>query len=255
MFAHTSIQLFEQLRRDGYSGDGLQRILRALELALRLFACRFQYTGVPFTVHVIGTASVLSSLKAPVELVAAGLIHNAYETGDFGDARRGATEWKRDVVRRAVGGDVEEYVHAFRASLRWTPDSIAKLPLKLGSLSTIERGVLLLRLADLAEHYRDLGQVYGGRQQRAREMIERVGEVWLRLADSLAGPKFAAELKRLFEETKSADLPDELRGLTSRNASFVLPPRSYRRRLSVALRQEAARIRRAVTSRLVALRP
>ena len=69
-----------------------------------------------------------------------------------------------------------------------------------------------VRVADQAEHYRDLGQVFSGRQQRACEMIERDGHVWLRLAEELAGSGFAAELKCLFEETRSAELPRELCG-------------------------------------------
>jgi (p)ppGpp synthase/HD superfamily hydrolase len=252
--AHTSIQLLKQLTHDGYCGDGLQLIRNALALASQLFACRFQYSGEPFMVHVVGTASLLSSLRVPPELVAAGLLHNAYGNGDFGDARPGAAAWKREVLRHAVGVEVEQYVYGFRRSLRWPRATISRLSLETASLDASERSVLLLRLADLAEHHRDLGQAFGGRQRQARDMIEHLGEVWLRLAQDLAGPAFAAELKRLFEATESAELPDELCGLTGRTGSFPLLPRSYRPRLSVALQQQAARIRGFLGRALVRLR-
>ena len=252
--AHTSIQLLQQLNRDGYCGDGLQLIRSALALASRLFACRFQYSGAPFMVHVIGTASFLSSLKVAPELVAAGLVHNVYGNGDFGDARGGAADWKREIVHGAVGAEVEQYVYGFWRSLRWSPETISRFSLDVDSLDASDRAVLLLRLADLAEHHRDLGLALSGRQRQQRQMLEHLDEVWLRLAQVLAGPAFSAALSRLFEATASTELPDEICGLTGRRSSFPLLPRSHRPRLSVALRQTAGRIRDFAGRVLVRLR-
>jgi (p)ppGpp synthase/HD superfamily hydrolase len=241
--AHTSIQLLQQLTRDGYSGDGLDLIRGALALASRLFACRFQHSGEPFMVHVIGSASFLSSLRMAPELVAAGLLHNVYGNGDFGDARGGVADWKREIVRGAVGSEAEQYVYGFSRSLRWSPETISRFSLDVDSLEASDRAVLLLRLADLAEHHRDLGMVFNGRQRQQRQMLEQLGGVWLQLAEILAGPAFAAALNRLFEATTSTELPDEICGFTGRRGSFPLLPRSHRPRLSVALRQTAGRIR------------
>ena len=252
--AHTSLQFFRQLQRDGYSGDGLLLIDKALILASKLFACRFQYTGVPFMVHVIGAASILSALRASPHLVAAALIHNAYGNGDFGNARAGATDWKRGEIRRVLGWQVEHYVYEFSVFLRLGRGTFANLPSSIDGLSMTERGVLLLRLADLTEHYRDLGQVYGGRQRTACEMIEKFGAIWIHLAGELAGPTFASQLNRLFEETKAAELPLALCGLTGEKGSFSLLPQHYRRRTSVVLRQKMGRIMDAVNRRIVRFR-
>ncbi len=252
--AHTSIQLLQQLNRDGYRGDGLQLIGGALALASRLFACRFQYSGAPFMVHVIGTASFLSSLRVAPEVVAAGLVHNVYGNGDFGDARAGAADWKREIVRGAVGAEVEQYAYGFWRSLRWSRETISRFSLDIDSLDASDRAVLLLRLADLAEHHRDLGLVFSGRQRQQRQMLEQLDEVWLRLARALAGPVFTAALNRLFEATASTELPDEICGFTGRRGSFPLLPRSHRPRLSVALRQTAGRIRDFAGRVLVRLR-
>jgi hypothetical protein len=200
-------------------------------------------------VHVVGTASFLSSFRAAPELVAAGLVHNAYGNGDFGDASGGAADWKREIVRGAVGTEVEEYVHGSWRSLRWSRETICRLSLDVGSLDASDRAVLLLRLADLAEHHRDLGLVFSGRH---RQQLE--DEVWLRLAQVLAGPAFTAALNRLFEATASTELPGEICGFTGHTGSFPLLPRSHRPRLSVELRQTTERIRDFAGGVLVRLR-
>jgi (p)ppGpp synthase/HD superfamily hydrolase len=244
----------QQLNRDGYSGDGLQLIRRALALASRLFACRFQYSGAPFMVHVIGAASFLSSLGATPELVAAGLVHNVYGNGDFGDARGGADDWKREIVRGAVGAEVEQHVYGFWRSLRWPRETVSRFSLDVDSLDAGDRAVLLLRLADLAEHHRDLGLAFSGRRREQRRMLEHLDEVWIRLAQALAGPPFAAALNRLLEATASTELPDEICDFTGHAGSFPLLPRSHRSRLSVELRDATERTRDFAARVLVRLR-
>ena len=251
LHSHTAIQLYEQLHRDGYPDDALSEVARGLQLAVRLFGCRYQYTNVPFMVHVIGTASVLSMLRAPTDLVVAGLIHNAYGNGDFGDARGGAAEWKRRRVRDVVGPEVEAHVFEFWKSLRWTSERIDEIARDVGALDAQTRVVALIRLADLVEHYRDLGAVYGGRRATAEEFITRQGDAWVRLAGALGGPSLAGELRRLFAETRSAEVPEELCDLTGRAGSFARIPRSQTLRLPVKLRRTAARVRDGVSRRLV----
>jgi len=53
-------------------------------LGIYLYTCGFKDPGVTFISHGVGTASVLSTLHLLVELVTAGLIHNAYVNGDLG---------------------------------------------------------------------------------------------------------------------------------------------------------------------------
>ena len=241
VYAHTNLQLFNQLHRDGYTSAEIQQIRKAHEFAVLLFACRFSCWGEPFIVHVIGTASVLSTFKVSAQLVAAGLLHNVYGTGDFGDGRIGVTSRRRAVVHSAVGEGVEGLVYAFHRSLKWSPERVNGLLAHLDSLSSYERDVLLLRLADLVEHYRDLGQAYGGRLQQARDKIAQVGDAWLHAAEHLVGPRFRAVLRQLFAETDAADLPPELCGLTGYTHSFVVLPRSYRERLPVLLKRQVRR--------------
>src|SRR5262245_4841225 len=98
-YAQTNIQLFNQLRYYAYSDADLNLVRDAYELAMVLFSGRFQSSGKSFIAHVVGTASILAWVRLPAPVVAAGLLHNAYGSGDFGDGRRGATTPRRRRIR------------------------------------------------------------------------------------------------------------------------------------------------------------
>src|SRR5690349_6606442 len=119
--AQTNIQLFNQLRQDAYSDGDLKLVRHAYELAMVLFSGRFQPSGKCFIAHVIGTASILAWLRLPAPVVAAGLLHNAYGNGDFGDGRKGPTRSRRRRIRESLGPEVETYVAKFSA-LYWERD-------------------------------------------------------------------------------------------------------------------------------------
>ena len=105
-FAQTNIQLVNQLYRDRYTVAELRPIIACYELAMRLFTGRFRASGKTFIAHLIGTASILGSLRTPTSLVSAGLLHAAYATGDFGDGVQGISNSKREQVRAVVGEEV-----------------------------------------------------------------------------------------------------------------------------------------------------
>src|SRR6058998_140988 len=160
-YAQTGVQLFNQLRRDGYSTTDLSFVHDAYELAIVVFTGRFQPSGKSFIAHVVGTASILASLRLSAQVVAAGLLHNVYEQGDFGMIRRNASRGKRHKVSRLLGSEVEEYVVKF-PSLHWQ-SSTAQLALDgPDRLGPGDRNVLAIRLADYLEHLLDLDRLYYG---------------------------------------------------------------------------------------------
>jgi (p)ppGpp synthase/HD superfamily hydrolase len=122
-YAQTNLQLFDQLSRDGYSQAELGCILKAYDLAACLLTARFQHSGKPTISHFVGTASILSSLHVSAKVVVAGLLHNVYEIGDFGDGCKGISGPKRAQVRRAVGSEVEEYAARY-TTMRWNKRTI-----------------------------------------------------------------------------------------------------------------------------------
>jgi (p)ppGpp synthase/HD superfamily hydrolase len=252
--AQTILQLFNQLQREGYANSELASIRNAYEMAIRLFTGYYIASGRTEIAHIVGTASILTSLRMPAGVVAAALIHNVYANGDFGDGRYGVAPARREQVRRAVGGDVEEYVGRFPA-LRWNSQTIPAVRDSVHTLGPIDRHVLLIRLADQLDHHRNLGGFYyHGGVERCREHIHRNIDLVVEIAEKLGFPALASELERVFKETLLAPIPVELPDQIARNRSRVIVPRSYRRRLPVVLRQKIIRRLRVWRSAFPGLR-
>jgi (p)ppGpp synthase/HD superfamily hydrolase len=235
-YAQTNIELFNQLRRDGYSNADLSFVRIAYELAMDLFAGRFQPSGKIFLAHVVRTASILASLRLTAEVVAAGLLHNVYLSGDFGDDCPGISTVKREEIRKVLGPDTEEYIARFPAmNLDVKPRTIQLARDNPDELKLIERHVLLIMLAEHLEHLLDLDILYYPDEER-RYYMNNVGGA-IEIAKNLGCPRLAAELNEALRQTQSAELPAELHLQRVESSSMIIAPRSYRRRLGVAVHQ------------------
>lgn len=133
-YAQTNIQLFNQLRFAGYLEADISYICDIYDSALQVFAGRFRGSGKPFLAHLVGTASILATLQASVNVVAAALLHAAYIDGEYGTDHRGMTDAKRDLVRCIVGIETEELIAGYTA-LKWNKQTI--LPIR-ESINTLE---------------------------------------------------------------------------------------------------------------------
>ena len=227
-YAQTNIQLFNQLHRDGYRSADLEKVVAAHELAATLMTGQFRASGKTFIAHLVGTASIVASVQAACPIVAAALVHAAYSAGDFGDDRLGPSDAKRDQVRSAVGDEVEDYVWRYH-NLPWDDQTVRSVAEKLDRMTAVERGVVLMRLANELEDFLDLGMLYCGDQKRGWTSASPRSQSMIGMARNLGYPALAEELQRTFDETTHAVLPPELLRKDARNASFLLPPRSYQR--------------------------
>jgi len=243
-YAQTNLQLFNQLRRDGYSNADLGYILKAYDLAACLLTARFQHSGKPTIAHFVGTASILSSLHVSAKVVAAGLLHNVYEIGDFGDGRKGISGPKREQVKRAVGSEVEEYAARYTA-MRWNKRTIPTICKGLAGLDAIDRDVVLIHLADHLEHHLDDGVLYFDdvKRQRFMDCNDHVNRM-VEMAEQLGFPTLATELARVIRGIAGAEIPIELRNPSYWGRGQLIPPKSYRLRLSFLLNQKLAGLRR-----------
>jgi (p)ppGpp synthase/HD superfamily hydrolase len=232
-YAQTNIQLFNQLQRDGYSNTDLSCILKAYQLTMRLFTGGFRASGKTFIAHLVGTASILSSLHTPTNVVAASLIHAAYTNGDFGDGKTGISQARRKQVRCAVGYEVEEYVARYTA-LQWNEQTIAAICDRLDSLDKIDRDVLLIRLANELEEYLDLGIIYCG-DIKYQRYIHHHGNLIVKIANNLGFPTLAIQLEKAFKETANAEIAQEFCNQTGHNSSYLIVPRSCRKRVSLSV--------------------
>lgn len=233
-YAQTNIQLFNQLRDEGYSPREVARLRAVYEFALHIFTGRYQPCGKPFLDHLVGTASILASLHRPIAVVIAGLIHAAYMYGDFGSPRRSMTRGKRRQLRQTVGEEVEKYVARY-TTLRWAGETIPVLWSKLTSLNSLDREVLLMRLANEMELYLDLSALCCCNAESYQQTIERHGTRIRDMAGSLGFPVLASELARVFQETTTGEIPAELRNRSKQTHAYLVAPPSYREQLAVVV--------------------
>jgi len=241
-YAQTNVQLFNQLRNEGYANEEVARIGSLYAFAMRLFTGFYQPSGKPAIDHLIGTASILASLHRPVEVVAAGLLHAAYLHGDFGDLRfrRVISHAKRDQLKQAVGEEVEEFIARYTALL-WTRQTIPLIRDHLTELGPIDRDVLVMRLANELELHLDLAPLYYRETKNYQQALEQEGPPLIDLADKLGFSTLATELARTFREIASGEVPLELRSRSIHFEAYLIPPQSYRQRLPVAIGHQLIR--------------
>jgi gluconolactonase len=247
-YAQTNIQLFNQLRRNGFTNADLDLVCDAYQVAMVLFSGRFQPSGKSFVAHVVGTASILASLRLPVAVVAAGLLHNVYEQGDFGDGRESISRLRRRKIRRILGPETEECVARFPTfSREWPTNQLGRE--NPDELPSSDRAVLLIVFADRLEHLLDLDVLYYGHGIQ-RYYLEN-SKIAAEVADRLGLCQFAAEMREAIRRTEFAELP--VVPPKHRNGSFVIAPKSCRMRFSPLLRQglkdRARKVRKEILKR------
>lgn len=243
-YAQTIIQLYNELQSEGYSNSDLIIIRNTYDLAKSIFTGHFQPSGKIFISHGVGTASILASRKLPIHLIAAGLIHNVYLKGDFGDGIRGISKSRRNYLKHIIGKEVEEYVAGF-ATMRWNLEVISTISDKIDELSLIDRDIILLHLADHLEHLLDLDVLYFN--ETGSQQYINTTHFGVELAKKLGFIDLAIELERIGKEVKMGKIPAEL--ITQHKESFTIAPKSYRKRLSVLLFQEFNHLRSIIKIR------
>ena len=245
--ATTNVQLFNLLQIQGRSIEDLALVGRTYELSRTRSAGWYQADGTPFVTHGVGVASVMAELGHPAAFVAAGLVHNIYDNGDFGDGRQHAvTPRRRRIVRAAVGPEVEELVVRFR-DYRVTEcpiDRFEAIEAGLDRLDETERRLIVLDLADLLQKYSDDGIAYFGDGEWITGAVAARGERLLELARRVGEPELARALEQELERAATTPIaPDVLRPVGQQYLELTVPPSCRRRILPVARR----RARRAVS--------
>jgi len=234
IYAQTNLQLYNQMRLAGYSEAAMKSVHKAYGLATRLFTAKFRGSGKPLLSHLVGTGSVLCALGAPEKLIAAAVLHAAYIFGEFGDGRPGMSPERRQVLRDAVGDDIEDLVARYHL-LEWRRPTVEALHARSEPFSPAEREVLLVRLANELEDHLDLGILYCRNAAARREEIQRSLHACIELANRIEQPVLAGELSRVFEEVSASEVPDALRH--PEDYTYMLAPASSMPRPAVFIRQ------------------
>lgn len=239
LYAQNILQLHTQLREAAVSQADQEYLAAAHRLASELFSGQTRGSGKPFLEHLVATASILAACRASMPLVAAGMLHAAYEAGDFGVGLTRRHRDKRAEVTQRVGPEAEDYLERY-FRLRWTDDRIRASGDNAASLPAREQHVLLMRLANELEEYADCGiQFCANAADRLARMKAR-GPHLINAARAIGQPALASELCRVIDENAATVIPASLRGPT--NFSHIRPPRSYTRRWSARIRSSASKL-------------
>jgi hypothetical protein len=248
-FAQTNIQLYNQMRDAEYTLDEVKLVARAYNYATTIFVGLYRGSGKTLLAHLVGTGSIVAWLHRPAPVIAASILHAAYENGDFGGAQP-----EQDIAK-AVGEEVGRFVYSYH-NLRWSyqtrmvDDLIQRMP----GLDTYEREATLMRIANEMEDYLDGATWYHGlpgdhTQVKGAEWrvayMDRIEEPMVTLAKALGEPALAEELTAQFAQARSTRIPEELRS-GHPYMSFVAP-RSYQRKPSAQLRRAQRLVKRVRT--------
>jgi (p)ppGpp synthase/HD superfamily hydrolase len=230
--AQTNLQLYNQLRRERRCTADLVRVRAAYELAMPLFSAQFRASGKPFLAHLVGTASLLAWLQQPTTTVIAGLLHAAYEFGDFGDAASGITLARRQRVAGVVGAEAGDLIILYQQTSRATAMRAMREDLATQQ-SASAANVLLIHLADTVEEYVDGGQQYAPEKARFYDAACRGGVAQETLAGfaALGLQRFIPELAEVFQAASQDAPPAEM--IDTRRASFAVLPASAGERLAL----------------------
>ncbi len=237
--AQTNLQLYAQLRQDGWPASEIEAVARAYRWAAELLAGWYRPSGKPFIDHFVGTASAAAATGARPEVVRAALVHNAYGGVIGADLSSRVIRARRRDLREVVGADAEELAWAY-SCFAWDDEVVSALRERAPRLTPSERDLTVLRLANEVDDRLDLGLLHG-HQERLDD------EPMIALADAIDEPVLAAALRGLATEEAGAQLEPGVRG-PERVSYRLVPPtaprgRQARKRIELQARRVARRVR------------
>jgi hypothetical protein len=252
--AQTPAGLYQQLLAQGYGDSFTARIRDAYDLASELHSTRFRPGGRPFICHAVGTASILASLGAAPEVVLSGLLHGAYDHGDFGDGTRGIDTAKRDEIRRAFGADAESRLAAF-AALEWQTSDWERTRSLAEGLDDLGRDTLTLRLANELEELLEFEIQFRGDGDSRLAELDAAIDAMTALARAIDQPALATAIAEAGARCDDHRLPRSVRDTIGSNHDR--PPRSLTARepFFAALLAKTRRVLRTVARRGAGQRP
>jgi hypothetical protein len=238
--AQTNLALYRQLHAAGFSTSDIAYISKAYELAAALFTCRFRASGKPFIAHLVGTASILIHIGADRETVAAGLLHAAYDQGQFG-IRRLRDKMRR--VRSVIDPIAERLVYRF-ANLGWYEGDIETIADRIDELPPVDATVLVIQLANDLESRLDHGL-----HPHSRVSPNAPDAVRIAVARKLGYPALADAFERTLAEPLPPQVIATIRGIHGESFSLLPPGHRWLQRLLRGLEALLYRLAVLVTRR------
>ena len=227
--AQTNLQLYNQMLRLEYSDRDLGELRVTYDLARELFSGLFRPSGKTFIAHLMGTASLLADCLVDIGVVKAGLMHAAYAGGDFGDGKKGVSDFKRHELVNTIGNRAEEIVHAYSRQ-QWPPANVNDFRSLASTNDPVSRDAALVRLANELEEYIDLGVCYCNERARRRIALDQALQYTLTdMARIFDHPVLVTALTDAFNNASHANVPDVARSQQPSGKSILIPPRTYQK--------------------------
>jgi (p)ppGpp synthase/HD superfamily hydrolase len=242
--AQTIVQLLQQLEHDGYERSEIQQVADAYRAMVWLSGARYRPSGKPFVDHLVGVASICARHRHDVPVMIAGLAHSIYREADFGSFWPRPGRRQQRMVRRRIGSEAEELVRAF-SDTRWSQQSIQHMLGRAESLSSLERDVIYLRIANEMEEAVGLDLLYYAEQRRYEK--EALLADCVDLANLLSLPALAQEVAETHRILSEIPHPGYL--VVRKAYSFDIHQRSYRKRLLPVIGKTLYNIKKRFTQK------
>jgi hypothetical protein len=214
----TIVEIVSDAQAIGWSPDEIQQLWNVHVLMARLFSGRYRGSGRPFINHLAGTAALALLHDGGMTEVLAGYGHAAYEQGEFGRARPGASKANQRELRTAVG-DAAEAIIADYARFDWNGIAMRRNTGEAVTLSFHEKQILFLHIVNELDDSFDCG-VYDA--EWCEGCLSRLA-AGAELANALAYKGLADQLSARITYVRSSGLVSAKGGRPKRSETILNP--------------------------------
>ena len=214
----TIVEIVSDAHAIGWSSEEMQQLWKVHALMARLFSGRYRGSGRPFINHLAGTAALALRHGGGVTEVLAGYGHAAYEQGEFGRARPGASKANQRELRTAVG-DAAEAIIADYAGFDWNGIAVRRNTGEVLALSGHEKQLLFLHIVNELDDSFDCG-VYDA--EWCEGCLSRLA-AGAEFANALAYKGLADQLSARISYVRSSGLASAKGGRPKRSETILNP--------------------------------
>lgn len=212
--AQTNLQLYLQMLDKGYNKEDVNLVNRAYLFTINKVHLMYRGSGKPFICHLVGAASLMVLCKQSIDVVLAALMHALYQNRVSFEGTKDIRK-RREIISQKFGKVcdrlISEYTEFEMTGIKdIDPNHI-----------TVDKQVLLMRIADELEDLVDFGlclhglegepKEKGGSYLSRRTRKEKEGKILIKLANQLNAESLAEGLEYWLDFSKYDDYPENLK--------------------------------------------
>lgn len=208
--AQTNLQLYLQMREEGYTEQDIVLVNEAYLFSINKVHLMYRGSGKPFICHLVGTASLMVICKQPIAVVLAALMHALYQNRVPFEGCKDI-EQRRSIIRDKFGIECDRLIHEYTEFEMTGIHEIKPDDIKA------DYQVLVMRIADELEDLVDYGLCLhglegdtaerGGSYLSRRARKEKEGEILKQLSLKLDAKPIHDALVYWLDMKHYADYP------------------------------------------------